>query len=112
MRLGGPILDLSPAAAAAGDPADWVAAAKALGYRAVYCPLDQTAPDDVVRAYEQAATAADLVMAEVGSSDLSAPPPCTSARNAWPWPTASGRAAASTSRGRAAPCGTAPTPTT
>lgn len=67
MRLGGPILDLSPAAAAAGDPADWVAAAKALGYRAVYCPLDQTAPDDVVRAYEQAATAADLVMAEVGA---------------------------------------------
>lgn len=60
MRLGGPIYDCS-------GPEAWVAEARASGYRAVYCPLGSDAPDDEVRAYASAASAADLVIAEVGA---------------------------------------------
>ena len=61
MRLGGPVFgDLK-------DPESWAKAHKALGYAAAYCPLGADAPDDVVKAYVDAAAAADLVIAEVGA---------------------------------------------
>lgn len=61
MRLGGPVY---------GDrstPEAWVAAARAKGYRAVPCPLTPHADEATVRAFERAARAADLVIAEVGA---------------------------------------------
>ncbi len=61
MRLGGPVF---------GDcasPERWVAAVRAAGYRAAYCPVDANAPDAVVRAYADAAREADIVIAEVGA---------------------------------------------
>ncbi|MBM4019241.1 MAG: sugar phosphate isomerase/epimerase [Planctomycetes bacterium] len=61
MRLGGPIQEKCP------DPAAWTAAVKRLGYRAAYCPLGADAADDLVKAYEAAAKAADIVIAEVGA---------------------------------------------
>ena len=61
MRLGGPVFEKCP------DPAAWVAAVKRLGYRAAYCPLGPEAPDDMAKAYEQAAKAADIIIAEVGA---------------------------------------------
>jgi len=68
IRLGGPVFgDCS-------SPESWVSAVKAKGYRAAYCPVDASASDDAVRAYEEAARAADIVIAEVGawSNPLSA----------------------------------------
>jgi sugar phosphate isomerase/epimerase len=61
MRLGGPLF--TPYA----DPDSWVDAVKALGYRAAYCPIGPEADDDTARAYAAAATAADIVIAEVGA---------------------------------------------
>jgi sugar phosphate isomerase/epimerase len=61
MRLGGPIFEKCP------DPAAWTAAVKRLGYRAAYCPLPADAADDIVKAYETAAKAADIIIAEVGA---------------------------------------------
>ena len=61
MRLGGPLF------ADCSDPDRWAAAVKAAGYRAAYCPVDASAPDDVVRAYALAAARADIVLAEVGA---------------------------------------------
>lgn len=61
MRLGGPVTprDLGPE--------EWAARARALGYRAVNAPLDESADDATVRAYVRAAEGADLVIAEVGA---------------------------------------------
>ena len=39
----------------------------ALGYRAAYCPMQPDAPASLVREYESAARAADVVIAEVGA---------------------------------------------
>jgi len=61
MRLGGPVFEKCP------DPAAWTAAVKRLGYRAAYCPLPDDAVDEIVQAYEKAAKAADIVIAEVGA---------------------------------------------
>ena len=62
MRLGGPVFgDFS------GDPDAWIAALRAQGYRAAYCPLDENADDATVRAFADAATRADIVIAEVGA---------------------------------------------
>lgn len=61
MRLGGPI------SAADDDPNEWVAALRAAGYAAAYCPVGDDADEDVVGAYRQAAKAADIVIAEVGA---------------------------------------------
>lgn len=61
MRLGGPVF---------GDtstPEGWVAAVRAHGYRAAYCPLKHAADDETVRAYARAAADADIVIAEVGA---------------------------------------------
>ncbi|HSV74275.1 MAG TPA: TIM barrel protein [Chthonomonadales bacterium] len=59
--LGGPVF---------GDtstPEAWVAAVASKGYRAAYCPLDASASADAVRAYEEAARAAGIAIAEVGA---------------------------------------------
>jgi len=61
MRLGGPTFgDTS-------SPEKWIEALKAEGYSAAFCPVDANAADDVVRAYEEAARKADIVIAEVGA---------------------------------------------
>jgi len=60
MRLGGPLLPPSI------DPVEWVAQHQQLGYRAAYCPVDQTADSATIAAFAQAAAQADLVIAEVG----------------------------------------------
>lgn len=61
MRLGAPIIQ--PYA----DPAAWVAAVQAKGYRAAYCPVKPDADPAVIAAYRAAAQAADIVIAEVGA---------------------------------------------
>lgn len=61
MRLGGPLLgDCS-------DPARWIAALQQNGYSAAFCPVDNAASEDTVRAYAAAARQADIVIAEVGA---------------------------------------------
>ncbi len=60
LLLGGPV-------GGSKDPADWTAKHKELGYRAAYCPLQPSADDATVRAYEAAAQKAGLVIAEVGA---------------------------------------------
>lgn len=61
MRLGGPVFgkDL--------DPERWVAAVKAAGYRAAYCPVGSDASPEVIQSYAAAAAQADIVIAEVGA---------------------------------------------
>jgi len=61
LRLGGPVFEKYQ------DPESWVGALKALGYTAAYCPVGAEASDDIVRAYEQAARKADIIIAEVGA---------------------------------------------
>jgi hypothetical protein len=56
MRLGGPVFGDF-----ARDPDAWIAALRAEGYRAAYCPLDENADDATVRAFADAATRADIV---------------------------------------------------
>ena len=61
MRLGGPVF------AKTDDPQVWARAVRQAGYTAAYCPVDETADDQTVRAYERAAQEADIVIAEVGA---------------------------------------------
>lgn len=61
MRLGGPVFE------ECATPGDWVAALRRHGYGAAFCPLDSSADDVTVRAYEDAARQADVVIAEVGA---------------------------------------------
>jgi len=61
MRLGGPTFQEY------SDPPGWVQAVRACGYTAAYCPIGPDAPPDVVKAYADAAAAADIVIAEVGA---------------------------------------------
>ena len=60
LRLGGPIF------AEYDGPDEWVRALKKLGYNAAYCPVDADEDNDVVKAYENAAEKADIIIAEVG----------------------------------------------
>jgi len=60
MRLGGPTFQKNP------DPDSWVTELKQLGYRAAYCPVDESADTQTVRAFEQAAWDAGIIIAEVG----------------------------------------------
>ncbi|CAN5487877.1 hypothetical protein BH23BAC1_BH23BAC1_31860 [soil metagenome] len=60
IRLGGPLFDKYD------DPEGWVAALKRLNYRAAYCPVKTDASNELIKAYEQAAQKADIVIAEVG----------------------------------------------
>lgn len=61
VRLGGPVFEKYE------DPEGWVAALKKLGYSAAYCPVGTDASDDVVKAYEQAAKEANIIISEVGA---------------------------------------------
>ncbi len=61
LRLGGPVFEKYQ------DPEGWVKALRKLGYSAAYCPVGAEAGDDVVRAYEEAAAKADIIIAEVGA---------------------------------------------
>jgi sugar phosphate isomerase/epimerase len=61
LRLGGPVFEKYE------DPGAWVAALKKLGYSAAYCPVRAEAGDTEVRAYEDAAREANIVIAEVGA---------------------------------------------
>ena len=61
IRLGGPVFEKYQ------DPAGWIAAVKKLGYSAAYCPVGADASDDIVKAYEQAAKEANIIIAEVGA---------------------------------------------
>ena len=61
MRLGGQIFKPWHTAD------EWVQAVNEAGYRAAYCPLKPGAEPVTVRAYEQAAQSADIVIAEVGA---------------------------------------------
>ena len=60
VRLGGPLFRKSK------DPAEWIDTLKQAGYRAAYCPVDDTATDEEIRAYKSAAQNADIVISEVG----------------------------------------------
>ena len=61
MRLGGPVF------AKYADPQSWVAAVRAKGYRAAYCPVGPEADRATIRAYAQAAGLSDIVIAETGA---------------------------------------------
>ena len=61
MRLGGPLFSDYQ------DPDGWVAAVQRWGYRAATCPVRSDADSSTIRAYERAAEAADIVIAEVGA---------------------------------------------
>lgn len=61
LRLGGPVFEKHQ------DPQGWVDALKRLGYSAAYCPVGPDAGEDEVRAYEEAAGKADIIIAEVGA---------------------------------------------
>ncbi|MBN1285023.1 MAG: TIM barrel protein [Anaerolineae bacterium] len=61
MRLGGPVFDEYT------NPSEWIAALRALGYSAAYCPVSLDADDATVRAYADAAASEDIVIAEVGA---------------------------------------------
>lgn len=61
MRFGGPVF------AKYENPDEWIAAVRRLGYSAAYCPVDEQASDDTVRAYAAAAARAGIVIAEVGA---------------------------------------------
>ncbi|WP_174260186.1 sugar phosphate isomerase/epimerase family protein [Spirosoma endbachense] len=61
IRLGGPLFDKYD------QPDEWIAALKKQGYRAAYCPLKTDAPADQIKAYEEAAKKANILIAEVGA---------------------------------------------
>jgi sugar phosphate isomerase/epimerase len=61
MRLGGPVMFHER------DPDDWIDQLQQHGYGAGVFPLDYTAEPDVVRAFVDAARAANIVIAEVGA---------------------------------------------
>jgi len=61
VRLGGPVFDKCE------TPEAWVAALRALGYSAAYCPVGIEADEQVMIAFADAAAKADLVIAEVGA---------------------------------------------
>ncbi len=61
MRLGAPVFE------DCSDPGKWIAALKAKGYSAAYCPVDEATSDETVAAFAKAAEDADIVIAEVGA---------------------------------------------
>jgi len=61
MRLGGPVFGKFE------NASQWAAAHKEMGYRATYCPVNNTDSDDVIREYVKAVKENDLIIAEVGA---------------------------------------------
>jgi sugar phosphate isomerase/epimerase len=61
IHLGGPVYEKYK------DPEGWVAALRKLGYSAAYCPVRVKASDAEVRAYEDAAKKAGIIIAEAGA---------------------------------------------
>jgi len=61
MRLGGPVMDDYD------GPDEWVSALDDHGYAATSSPVGPDADDETVRAYREAADAADIAIAEVGA---------------------------------------------
>ena len=49
------------------EPGAWIEENRRLGYTAAYCPVEADADENTVRAYEDAAKRAGLVIAEVGA---------------------------------------------
>lgn len=75
MRLGGPIFTKT------SSPESWVAAVRAAGYRAAYCPVGTESDAATVQAYAEAARQADIVIAEVGAwSNPLSPDPAQAAQ--------------------------------
>jgi len=60
IRLGGPLFE------PINSPESWIESLKRKNYRAAYCPLKPDAPSEEIKAYEQAAKKADIVISEVG----------------------------------------------
>lgn len=60
VHLGGPVFEKID------SPKSWIAALQRQHYRAAYCPLQPGAASDEIKAYEQAAKKADIVISEVG----------------------------------------------
>ncbi len=79
MRLGGPVYG------AQETPQQWIEAVRRHGYSAAYCPnAVMKKPDDekLIRAFEDAARAADIVIAEVGAwSNPISPDPAEAKKN-------------------------------
>ncbi|MFN8491070.1 MAG: TIM barrel protein [Caldilineaceae bacterium] len=61
MRLGAPLFTKPQ------DPAAWVAAIQAKGYRAAYCPVQPGADVAMIQAYRTAAAKNAIIIAEVGA---------------------------------------------
>ncbi|MBN1671004.1 MAG: sugar phosphate isomerase/epimerase [Kiritimatiellae bacterium] len=61
MRLGGRIFQKHD------SPDSWVAAVRAAGYKAAYCPIGDEADESTVQAYARAAAAANIVIGEVSA---------------------------------------------
>lgn len=61
MRLGGPIFQ------SYNNPEEWVSLVQRNGYRATYCPVSIDTPLETIRAYENAAKKAEIIIAEVGA---------------------------------------------
>lgn len=61
IRLGGPVFEKFD------SPDAWVNVVKKLGYRAAYCPVGLNASLEEIKAYENAAKKADMLIAEVGA---------------------------------------------
>lgn len=61
MRLGGPVFDSFE------NPAEWVEAHRKAGYAAAYLPADHCRDEESAAAWAKQATAAGLVIAEVGA---------------------------------------------
>jgi sugar phosphate isomerase/epimerase len=61
VRLGGPVFgDFK-------DPGEWINAVKTEGYSAAYCPVPLGTDSVTVKAFEEAARAANIVISEVGA---------------------------------------------
>jgi len=61
IHLGGPVFEKYQ------DPKGWVAALQKLGYSAAYCPVGANAGDAEVKAYEDTAKQAGIIIAETGA---------------------------------------------
>jgi sugar phosphate isomerase/epimerase len=61
IRLGGPVWgDIK-------DPQEWIQAIKAKGYSAAYCPVPPGTAEVTVKAFEKAASDANIIISEVGA---------------------------------------------